>query len=297
MLSSWCLLFSSTEHLGDVLMVICVDPSSFSVVAEVVFWVIGWVQITSLVAQMVKRLPTMQETWVWSLGQEDSLEKEMATHSSALAWKILWTEEAGRLQSMVTESDTTERLHLNVLKKFICIPSMTSGDESQTFVIQVSLYVLPAYVILSAFLCGWSFLHVFWILILCWVHFKYLLWGCACLQSWSLVSMSLLQNSSGLPALPASFVDCFSCAGHWTILIITATLCGGEGILLFLGVLRLRREGANPGDTGRERAGNPRPTPSSFRAGHLSPVSLKRGKMAKCPYELLEGNTYGISQP
>ena len=85
----------------------------------------------------------------------------MATHSSTLAWKILWTEEAGRLQSMVTESDTTERLHLNVLKKFICIPSMTSGDESQTFVIQVSLYVLPAYVILSAFLCGWSFLHVF----------------------------------------------------------------------------------------------------------------------------------------
>ena len=42
----------------------------------------------------------MQETWVWSLGQEDSLEKEMATHSSTLAWKILWTEEPGRLQSM-----------------------------------------------------------------------------------------------------------------------------------------------------------------------------------------------------
>ena len=55
---------------------------------------------TSLVAQMVRRLPTMQETRVQSLGQEYLLEKEMATHSSILAWKIAWTEEAGRLQSM-----------------------------------------------------------------------------------------------------------------------------------------------------------------------------------------------------
>ena len=55
---------------------------------------------SSLVAQMVKRLPTMQETRVQSLGQEDLLEKEMAPHSSILAWKIPWTEEPGRLQSM-----------------------------------------------------------------------------------------------------------------------------------------------------------------------------------------------------
>ena len=54
----------------------------------------------SLLAQMVKRLPTMRETWVQSLDQEDLLEKEMATHSSTLAWKIPWTEEPGRLQSM-----------------------------------------------------------------------------------------------------------------------------------------------------------------------------------------------------
>ena len=47
-----------------------------------------------------KRLPTMRETWVRSLGQEDPLEKEMATHSSILAWKIPWTEDPGRLQSM-----------------------------------------------------------------------------------------------------------------------------------------------------------------------------------------------------
>ena len=49
---------------------------------------------------MVKRLPTMQETWVQSLGQEDLLEKEMATHSSILAWKNPWMEEPDRLQSM-----------------------------------------------------------------------------------------------------------------------------------------------------------------------------------------------------
>ena len=54
----------------------------------------------SLVAQTVKHLPTMQETRVQSLGQEDLLEKEMATHSSILAWKIPWTEEPGRLQSV-----------------------------------------------------------------------------------------------------------------------------------------------------------------------------------------------------
>ena len=51
-------------------------------------------------AQTVKHLPTMRETWVQSLGREDVLEKDMATHSSILAWKIPWTEEPGRLQSM-----------------------------------------------------------------------------------------------------------------------------------------------------------------------------------------------------
>ena len=49
---------------------------------------------------MVKHLPTMQETWILSLSQKDPLEKEMVTHSSTLAWKIPWTEEHGRLQSM-----------------------------------------------------------------------------------------------------------------------------------------------------------------------------------------------------
>ena len=58
---------------------------------------------TSLVAQTVKRLSTVQETRVQSLGWEDPLEKEMAIHSSTIAWKIPWTEEPGRLQSMESQ--------------------------------------------------------------------------------------------------------------------------------------------------------------------------------------------------
>ena len=63
----------------------------------------------SLVAQMVKNPPAMQETWVRSPGQEDPLENGIATHSSILAWRIPWTEEPGGLQSMShKESDMTE---------------------------------------------------------------------------------------------------------------------------------------------------------------------------------------------
>ena len=72
--------------------------------------------VTSLVAQMVKSLSTMQETWVRSLSREDQLEKEMTIHSSTIAWKIPWTEEPGRLQlqSMGSkESDMTEQLHFH----------------------------------------------------------------------------------------------------------------------------------------------------------------------------------------
>ena len=64
---------------------------------DIPFNLIIW---ASLVAQTVKRLPAMLETWVQFLGQEDPLEKEMAIHSSTLAWKIPWTEEPDRLQSM-----------------------------------------------------------------------------------------------------------------------------------------------------------------------------------------------------
>ena len=56
--------------------------------------------VVSLLAQPVKNLPAMQETWAQSLHQEDTLEKRMATHSSTLAWKIPWTEKPGRLRFM-----------------------------------------------------------------------------------------------------------------------------------------------------------------------------------------------------
>ena len=77
--------------------------------------IFSWGQtMEPLVAQTVKSLLAVQETWVPSLCWEDSLEKEMATHSSILAWEIPWTEEPGGLQSMGhKESDTTERLHFH----------------------------------------------------------------------------------------------------------------------------------------------------------------------------------------
>ena len=71
-------------------------------------WHLNW---TSQVAQMVKHLPGVQETWVQSLGWEEPLEKEMATHSSILVWRNPWTEEPGGLQSMGhKESNRTEQL-------------------------------------------------------------------------------------------------------------------------------------------------------------------------------------------
>ena len=63
---------------------------------------------TSLVTQMVKNLPVRQETWVRSLGWEDPLEKEMATHSSIFAWRIPWTEEPGRLRFLGSQKSQTQ---------------------------------------------------------------------------------------------------------------------------------------------------------------------------------------------
>ena len=76
-------------------------------------------------AQTVKRLPTMRETQVQSLGWEDPLEKEMATHSSTFAWKIPWMEERGRLQSMGSQRDTTARLHFHFDSTITCWPIRT----------------------------------------------------------------------------------------------------------------------------------------------------------------------------
>ena len=75
--------------------------------------------MASLVAQMVKRLSTVWETWVRALGWEDPLEKEMATHSRTIAWKIPWTEEPGRLQAMGSQRvghDQATSLHFHFLK-------------------------------------------------------------------------------------------------------------------------------------------------------------------------------------
>ena len=58
-----------------------------------------WLHGSNLVAQLVKNLPAIWKTWVWSLGWDDRLEDGMATYSNILAWRILWTEEAGGLQS------------------------------------------------------------------------------------------------------------------------------------------------------------------------------------------------------
>ena len=81
----------------------------------------------------VKHLPGMWEIWDQSLGQEDPLEKEMATHSSTLAWKIPWREEPGRAPTSPwgrKESDTTERLHFTSLY-FMTDKGLTSSIHKQ----------------------------------------------------------------------------------------------------------------------------------------------------------------------
>ena len=109
----------------------------------------GWETWTSLVAQTVKRLSTMQETWVPSLGREDPLEKEMAIYSSTLAWKIPWTEEPGRLQSMGSQRvrhDWATSLPLSLytimIRFYILIikwvlTTIWSNQKSQTLLMEV----------------------------------------------------------------------------------------------------------------------------------------------------------------
>ena len=75
-------------------------------------------------AQTVKNPPGMRETWVQSLGWEDSLEEGMATHSTILAWRLPWTEEPGRLQSTGSQRvghDTTEQLHFHFHSLHFCV--------------------------------------------------------------------------------------------------------------------------------------------------------------------------------
>ena len=86
--------------------------------------------IYSLVAQRLKHLPTMRETWVRSLGWEDPLEKEMATHSSILAWRIPWMEEPGGIQSTESQSvrhDWATSLHMKSRK--MVLMNLLAGQQ------------------------------------------------------------------------------------------------------------------------------------------------------------------------
>ena len=88
-----------------------------------------------LVDQSVKHLPAVQETWVRSLGREDPLEKEMATHSSILAWEIPWIRKPGRLQSMGLQSQTELSTQTHSIPSYMrttssLLPGGSDGKES-----------------------------------------------------------------------------------------------------------------------------------------------------------------------
>ena len=124
--------------------------------------------VISLVAQTVKRLPSMRDTRVWSLGWEDPLEEEMATHSSTLAWKFPWMEERGRLQSMRSQrvgNDWLTSLHFTSLH--LNHPSPLQAQTKQNQVIQedVSPFwsMQPALVALSFTQSAQELLQCTWI--------------------------------------------------------------------------------------------------------------------------------------
>ena len=113
------------------------------------FWYLPY----SLVAQAVTSLPALWETWIQSLGQEDPLEKEMATHSSILAWKIPWMEQCGSLQSMGLQrvghnwatslSFLTPSQRINVvctISQSGLLVSLSSVFESWPFITQIQLF-------------------------------------------------------------------------------------------------------------------------------------------------------------
>ena len=115
---------------------------------------------TSSVAQLVKNLPVMQENWVRFLGREDPLEKEMATHSSILAWRIPRTEEPGRLQSMgLQESDMTKQLihHQPQPTKLSILPGLSEGWSTALAVFLLSLLIALNKLTPSEICCVWKF--------------------------------------------------------------------------------------------------------------------------------------------
>ena len=106
------------------------SPYHLSPFTTYVLYICAFCMLASLVPQTIKNLPTMWETWVWSLTQEDALGKGMATHSIILAWRIPWTEEPGRLQSMGSQSRTW--LSDLTLSFSFCILSLSSGVVNST---------------------------------------------------------------------------------------------------------------------------------------------------------------------
>ena len=110
----------------------------------------------SLVAQLVKNLPAMQEAWVQSLGQEDPLEKEMATHSCTLAWRIPWTEEPVRLQSMGLQSDRHNCVTNSFSKSFECI-----AFASKSTIIQCCCWDIISLIFFFFFLAQFLFFYFF----------------------------------------------------------------------------------------------------------------------------------------
>ena len=101
---------------------------------------IEWLYYSLVAQRVIKRLPTMWETLVWSLGWEDPLEKEMTTHSSILAWKISWTDEPGRQQSIGSQRlrhDWMTSLSLSLLHLYSRYESFAYMDLSVFCIIVV----------------------------------------------------------------------------------------------------------------------------------------------------------------
>ena len=132
-----------------------------------------WLTWASLIAKSVKNLPSGQETWVWSLGWEDPLEKEMATHSSIFAWRIPWTDEPGRLHivhgvaRVGHDLATKERERWLTFLFLKCSPNITKISNQFYFVNQwKSLYLIMHFIqnLSHAFLCSYDFenLYAWW---------------------------------------------------------------------------------------------------------------------------------------
>ena len=115
----------------------------------------------SLVAQMVKHLPTMWDTWVQTRGWEDLLEKERATHSSTLVWKIPWMEEPGRLQSMGLQRVGHNWVTSLSLSSNIWFANILSDSIGWLFILWDNSFVLHSFLVLYSLTCLFYFIIFF----------------------------------------------------------------------------------------------------------------------------------------